>query len=400
MKPRNLLWSSLEDVAGLVAVRAEWQNRFACDFNAASPLLLPTDDYAESYPDFDDPFAHYRVVRHNGDDIVGVHSNDGSLIKLTKPELLIYRLDIKRLSKKIAAAFRFDDSQQTGGCSNGPIPIGTFRRDGGVDVPVYFAIPRESGHLLGITEKIALHHDGAFILLAPTSRYMPVDGNRLLKARNGIFLPLMNSICVGIEGEFSLTPWAEQALGSLGELGSGKSASDLKARSSSKRIKALGKDGCVPTDRTWPDPQQNTTAKAWTINSRAFCLSTTTGGQSDGKAEFPFGNGKPTKQMQLMKLLCFMHPKAIKIAGIIEQVYPDEFLKAQRDGKVLERLIKRIRSLVSDIRNKKLAPAGINPEILPTLDIEITAKTELVLHVAKVHKLDDIGFEELAWITD
>lgn len=85
------------------------------------------------------------------------------------------------------------------------------------------------------------------------------------------------------------------------------------------------------------------------------------------------------------------------MAKVIEQVYPEESVEARRDGEALRGLLKKIRSLISDIRNKKLAPAGINPEILPSLDIEITCATEIALNVAHLHKLDDIGFEDLAW---
>lgn len=152
--------------------------------------------------------------------------------------------------------------------------------------------------------------------------------------------------------------------------------------------------------RCWPDPKQHTTAKIWTVKSGAFCLSTTTERKDDGKVEFALVYGKPTKQMQLMRLICFMHPKGIKVAKVIEQVYPEEIAEARRDADLLKGLLKKIRSLISDIRNKKLSPAGINPDILPPLDIEITGNTKIGLHIAHLHKLDDIGFEDLEWQYD
>jgi hypothetical protein len=151
------------------------------------------------------------------------------------------------------------------------------------------------------------------------------------------------------------------------------------------------------TQRVRPNPKEHTTAKAWTVKSKSFCLSTATESKDDGKVEFPMVDGKPTKQMQLMRLVCFVHPQSVAVAKVIEQVYPEEIADARGDAKVLKGLLKKIRSLISDIRNKKLTPAGINPDILPPLDVEITGTTEIALNVAHLHKLDDIGFEDLAW---
>jgi len=82
-----------------------------------------------------------------------------------------------------------------------------------------------------------------------------------------------------------------------------------------------------------------------------------------------------------------------KLADFLAEIYPDDMAAARRDAArgdaaCLKALLKRFRSLISDIRTKKLEPTGINPDILPALDIESSIDTGLSLRVAHVHYLD------------
>lgn len=158
-------------------------------------------------------------------------------------------------------------------------------------------------------------------------------------------------------------------------------------------------EGTKPKRRastTCPDPLQHTTAKYWTTKDGAFCLSTKTQGRYDGKVEFRLWNGAPTKQMQLMKVLCFEHPNAVPLAKLIEQVYPESTAKVRKDGAALTDLLRTLRTLVSDIRNKKLALTGINPDVLPPLDIEVTPNTSLGLRLAHARDMDAVECDESA----
>ena len=153
--------------------------------------------------------------------------------------------------------------------------------------------------------------------------------------------------------------------------------------------------------KTWPDAQTHTVAKCWTTKDGAFCLSTKTQGRCDGKVEF----ARDTIQSRLMHLVCYQkwqqqlaekereqQPnrsfEMTKLADFITEIYPDDVAAARRDATLLKALLKRFRSLISDIRTKKLEPSGINPNILPALDIESNIDTGLSLRVAHVHYLD------------
>jgi len=105
-----------------------------------------------------------------------------------------------------------------------------------------------------------------------------------------------------------------------------------------------------------------------------------------------------------MQLLCYQRRRqqeavkkqdedfeTAKLRELLMEVYPDEIKKARDDGKVLLGLLKRLRSMVSDIRVKKLEPAGINPDILPALNVEASIHTGLSLNVAHLHDLDAKG---------
>jgi hypothetical protein len=212
MKPLCRLWSALEDIPGTVAVLADWRNRLGQDFDAASSLLRPTDEYAHSYPDVNDPYSYYKVVPHGDDDIVGVHSNDGSTIKLTKAEVLIYRVDRKRLCQRIAKAFRVSDSQTSVDGAASPILVGTYRPQVGAGFSAYFVIPHESADLQRAVESIAVRHGGSFILVTPTARRMRPDCSSLLKSLQACFLPLTDAVRLEAAGQLVPTPWAEQAL--------------------------------------------------------------------------------------------------------------------------------------------------------------------------------------------
>jgi len=117
-----------------------------------------------------------------------------------------------------------------------------------------------------------------------------------------------------------------------------------------------------------PDPELHTTATAWRKKGSIF-LRTKTDGVLDGEVEFALQDGRISKQMDLIWKLLLAWKSGIAFRDIARQLYKDEFREACRtDDRALMTLVaKRVRGLVHDIRTKKLLPAGINPDILPTV---------------------------------
>ena len=364
---------------------AEWRQRLGSDLESIMPMLILTDRRANILPVADDPYASYRVVCHGENDIVGINDRDGLTVALSKQDILIYRLDHQRMLRDVAALLgikyalaNVDGVPQT-------YRIGSYRPFAGHAFPVFFTIPLESRDLYAAVESIIARCAEPLILLAPTGDCMQPECESLLKARKACFLALDDAIIIDGQGRWVASAAAQQRLTGIVQCAAPADA-DVSAS-----------QPAMP-ERTWPDPKQNTIAKAWTLKTGAFCLSTETESKDDGKVEFPMTlDGRPTKQMQLMRLLCYTHPKALTVAKVIEQVYPDELTQASRDAEALKAVLKKVRTLISDIRNKKLAAAGINPDILSPLDVEITGTAEIALNVVHLHKPEDIGFEDVAW---
>lgn len=146
----------------------------------------------------------------------------------------------------------------------------------------------------------------------------------------------------------------------------------------------------IVSERVWPDPSAHTTAKVWTRKDGVICLSTKTDSAHDGRVEFPpTPSGDLTYQMRFVQFMCFKHPATATLAEVIAQVYPEEYASVSTDAAGLKNILRKLRSLVSDVRMKKLAKAGLNPDILPPLSVEVSLEVGIGLRLAHLHRLDD-----------
>lgn len=146
--------------------------------------------------------------------------------------------------------------------------------------------------------------------------------------------------------------------------------------------------------KKWPDPEQNTTAKIWTTKDGTFCMSTKTDRETDGTVQFqPRENGNPTYQIQFMRLICFHHPNPVLLKDVMREVYSEDYSVIRKDPGAANNLLKKVRSLVSDIRTKKLNKAGINPDILPPFNVESSIDSGISLRLAHLHRMDDMELD-------
>ncbi len=146
-----------------------------------------------------------------------------------------------------------------------------------------------------------------------------------------------------------------------------------------------------PTDEhDWPDPEEHTRAKVWTRKDGTLYLSTKTDTVHDGKVTFaPNATGQLTYQMRFMQLMCFKFPDSATVAEVIEQVYPDDLTASKQDPDIRKKTLHKLRALVSDVRTKKFAKAGLNPDVLPPLSIEASIEAGIGLRLAHLTRLDD-----------
>ncbi len=213
MKPLQKLWRAIESIPGAMAVQAEWQRQLGSDFNLVATLLRPTDELAACFPALDDPAAlPYTVVPHGPDDFVGVAADGGATLTLSKSDLLIYRLDHRRLHAGVATVLGFEHGESRLDGASFTSRIASYRPFAGFCFPVYLALPLESAELLQAAQAISSQCDEPFILMAPTARRLRPPCEVLLKARKACFLALDEAIVADSSKKWAVTPEARQRL--------------------------------------------------------------------------------------------------------------------------------------------------------------------------------------------
>jgi hypothetical protein len=206
------LWPALEEIPGQQAVLAEWRIHLGEGLDSLQSLLIPTDRFAESFPVADDPYSCFRVVRHAPDDIVGVHDGGRPPIKLSKRDVLIYRLDHQRVIREVAAALGIELAVSAVDRVPHTYRVGSFRPFAGFAFPAFLTIPLEADDLQRAAEAISAQYDEPLILLAPTSKCIRPACAQLLKNRNACFLALNESIETGSHGAWAATEAAQRRL--------------------------------------------------------------------------------------------------------------------------------------------------------------------------------------------
>jgi hypothetical protein len=357
----HLFWTTLDSLPGLTAAKAEWQRLLGDGFDHVSQFLRPTGEIAQSLPRPND--SSYRIVCHGSDDYVGVCPDGGPTVALTRDELLLFELHQGKLGAAVAAALKLDQRcEPISGIPNA-WALGRANQPGQMRLPVFMAFRIEDDEYREIVLELRGRHPEGFIFFSPTGR------TQVAAPGTGISLAAL----LGIDSTGAFLPtWTGDSWLS----------------------RSFVPHPTAPS-RTWPNPEEHTTAKVWTLKNGTLRMSTKTEKKSDGTVEFaPTDSGELTFQMRFMQLMFFKHPASVSLAEVIQQVYPDDSTKATVDAVALAKTLRKVRSLVSDIRTKKFAKAGLNPDILPSLSIEVSKDTGISLRLAHIHRMDDKDLDD------
>lgn len=194
MGPSHRLWPALEDIPGGEAVLAEWRFRLASDFDSAQSLLRQTDREAGCYPALAGQCLPYRIVKHGPDDFAGVPPDGGETIYLRRQDVLVYRIDHRKLAKEISAALGF--SPLFDDLSGSPMTcrIGSATRGDGTHLPVHLVLPAEPSELHRAIEVIAALSGESGVIIAPTRRCLRPAGETMLRFTHGHFIALDQSL--------------------------------------------------------------------------------------------------------------------------------------------------------------------------------------------------------------
>ena len=135
------------------------------------------------------------------------------------------------------------------------------------------------------------------------------------------------------------------------------------------------------------DIDQDILLNYWTVNDgNVLKISAIQNGHKLGEVYFELSAGAMSKQRSLIQLL--IEEREVTVHQIFDCCYAEDKKQLKNNTQDAQKLIGRVRSLVSDIR-KKLDKAGINKEILTPLAQNIDVKSTVALNVAAINPLDD-----------
>lgn len=186
----NMLWPALEAIPGAEAVIAEWQLRLADDLESVRSLLRPADKTAGGYPALANEGLPYRIVQHGPDDFVAVPPEGGDVVELTRMDVLIYRLDHRKLAKEIALAFGFTPAFSEVPSLPNVWHIGKIKAATGAQVAMHLVLPLESADLQRAIEAIAARNGRSGVVVAPTRGCLRPQIELLVRLTKGHFIAL------------------------------------------------------------------------------------------------------------------------------------------------------------------------------------------------------------------
>ncbi len=290
IRPLTRFWLALERVPGQAAVAPQWRHLIRSDFDLVFRLMSPDTRLATSFPRLDGRGPDFQVVEHGYDDFVGVCEDDGERTRMSRADLVVYRLDSSKFVAAVAAAFDLDAEGTAVEGLAATHRVGTYRPLAGFAYPVYLTVQLEQQDYKAVVESLVATTAGPFVLLAPTNRHHRIGSKLLLDARGCLFLPLADAIRHDAS-RWELTKAARIALDAF-------TAKLLPRADDANRFFP------TPAGATWAMLRirfidgHRVAAK---VGAAAETLNYTQMGMADGR------NGNPTKQWELLRVFADGH---------------------------------------------------------------------------------------------
>lgn len=187
-------WQAIEDLQPAVAVESEWERRAGDGLLWLRRYLQPLPDLAQSIQlDAHEP---HRVVVHGQDDIVTVCPDTGETEPILRSDVVLYRLDLRRLVDDLAAVLGLRGTSRPLDGSARVWLLGDFVPIEGERFPVYLCIPRDPDEGRSMVERCTLAFPRPPIVVTPTSRHVDTPATAVVGARNGATLTLAATLRV------------------------------------------------------------------------------------------------------------------------------------------------------------------------------------------------------------
>lgn len=209
--PAHRFWSAIESITGRAAVAEEWRRLMGDEFERCADLLPTSNDVSAGFPAVGRGLP-YAVVRHGPDDFVAVPPDGGPTFSLTRADVLVRRLDVRKLSKLVAGAWGFDPAfEELPGYADA-WRIGHHRPIHGDAIPAWLCVPLETADLRRFLSESAARHRGGYVVAIPTRRKLSQSIDEFLDATGGFPIVLQETVTIGRDGIWQVHPDARQRL--------------------------------------------------------------------------------------------------------------------------------------------------------------------------------------------
>lgn len=212
MRALTRFWPSLECVAAVSTVSAQWMMLLGAEYEWTKRFFRPLKELALSCLRLDRQQTSYHVEIVAPNHIVGICDETGEEINLSADDLVVYELDRPVFCQSVARAF---------GMAGSPMPIeglawterlGYYIPVAGRRLPAYVAICwRTADFVRAVTRLVAMQHE-PFLLFAPTSRYFTPVVQTLMQQSNGGLIPLGDALELDKGERFAATSSAAAML--------------------------------------------------------------------------------------------------------------------------------------------------------------------------------------------
>jgi hypothetical protein len=137
-KPMSRFWLALECNPSTAEVSAVWQKLLRDDVSHAHRFLVPESELATSYPH---PAGRLplKVVIHGPEDIVAL-DQDGTRLKLSQADVVVYRIEFEALTRAIGRAFALTEELSFIGNTDRLWQIGWYEPIVGYRFSVFFRL--------------------------------------------------------------------------------------------------------------------------------------------------------------------------------------------------------------------------------------------------------------------
>jgi hypothetical protein len=197
-------WLTLDRLPGPAAVAREWQWWLRDELAAAHPYLVPDPTPATAYPHPKGglPLA---VVPHGPDEFAAVDDGGGVRLQLRRSDLVVYRVDFRKLLRAAAGALGIEPDGDPVGDLRNTFRMGDLTPAAGRSFPVYFTAQTGRDEFHTAAQALAIQTATPFVLTAPTNHFYRSQAQRLLADRDGTFVPLADALVPAGSGTLAIT---------------------------------------------------------------------------------------------------------------------------------------------------------------------------------------------------